>query len=297
MSMLFAIYRYFAFAFFTACNIAICVIAAKIIYIALILKNGSILEIDALLIALGGVGLLFTFPILLIDALRKKSVSRHVWFECLWVGIFCLLQSAGAGVATATMSSFQCLESVSAHGVPTYGTCVESTLILAFTWAAAGNFIIYFLTLLIASLVHQRHNPRVWKAYTSEFPWSSSRRGQSRVPLTPLVLVQAVLNSGRLRCGANSEQPMPSLRLHRSSNPRPSVEKPRWAFSPTHLTPSSAVSPRITTTTRMRRSELPVGATTARTRVSAKRPREPQKRVLRLHRPPSLDLSKISRTW
>lgn len=27
-------------AFFTACNIAICVIAAKIIYIALILKNG-----------------------------------------------------------------------------------------------------------------------------------------------------------------------------------------------------------------------------------------------------------------
>lgn len=198
-------------------------------------------------------------------------------------------------------------------GVPTYGTCVESTLILAFTWAAAGNcalsaiqvpstrslltVIIYFLTLLIASLVHQRHNPRVWKAYTSEFPWSSSRRGQSRVPLTPLVLVQAVLNSGRLRCGANSEQPMPSLRLHRSSNPRPSVEKPRWAFSPTHLTPSSAVSPRITTTTRMRRSELPVGATTARTRVSAKRPREPQKRVLRLHRPPSLDLSKISRTW
>ncbi|KAI0725973.1 hypothetical protein C8Q72DRAFT_562709 [Fomitopsis betulina] len=137
MSTLFAIYRYFSFAFFTACNIAICVIAAKTIYIALILKNGSILEIDALLIALGGVGLLLTFPILLIDVLRNKSVCRHVWFECLWVGIFCLLQSAGAGVATATMSSFKCLERVSTQGVPTYGTCVESTLILAFTWAAA----------------------------------------------------------------------------------------------------------------------------------------------------------------
>ena len=30
---------------------------------------------------------------LLVDVLRKKSVTRHVWFECLWVGIFCLLQS------------------------------------------------------------------------------------------------------------------------------------------------------------------------------------------------------------
>lgn len=166
---------------------------------------------------------------------------------------------------------------------------------------------IYDLTLLIASLVHQQNSPRVWKAYTSEFPWFTSHRRQGRTPPTPLLLVQAVLNSGRLRCGANGVQPMPSLRLHRSSNPRPSVERPR-AFSPTHLTPSSAVSPRIATTTRIRRSELPVDATTTRirrselpvgatTRVPAKRSPEPQKRVLRLHRPPSLDLSRISRTW
>ena len=199
-------------------------------------------------------------------------------------------------------------------GVPTYGTCVESTLILAFTWAAASNctspvmhvppacslctVMVYFLALLIASLAHQRHSPRVWKTYTSEFPWFTSHREQGRTAPTPLVLVQAVLNSGRLRRGADGEQPIPSLRVHRSATPRPSVEKPR-AFSPSHLTPSSAVSvsPRIATTTRMRRSELPIGATTARTRVPAKRPREPQKRVLRLHRPPSLDLSKISRTW
>lgn len=49
-------------------------------------------------------------------------MSRESIYACV------MDQSALSGVLTCH-----------SEGVPTYGTCVESTLILAFTWAAAGN--------------------------------------------------------------------------------------------------------------------------------------------------------------
>lgn len=77
------------------------------VYLMLLIAD---VEVDAFLIALSCVGLIFMLPMcvlaypcvlcyvtemghsLFIDAMRKESVVRHVWFECFWIGIFCLMQ-------------------------------------------------------------------------------------------------------------------------------------------------------------------------------------------------------------
>lgn len=61
--------------------------------------------------------------------MRKESVVRHVWFECFWIGIFCLMQlgaylrvlarflsdspTACAGVVTLTMPNAECVVQLS----------------------------------------------------------------------------------------------------------------------------------------------------------------------------------------
>ncbi|KZT65199.1 hypothetical protein DAEQUDRAFT_769051 [Daedalea quercina L-15889] len=307
MNIAFAIYRYFVFAVFTACNIGTCVVAAKIIYIALILRDGSIVEIDALLIALASVGLAFMLPVLVMDILRKNSVIRHVWFECLWIGIFCIMQLASAGVVTVTMSGFECIASISRKGVITFRPCAVATLMIAFTWAAAANF--YVLVLTIITLLHKRDNPLIWSACVAQYPWFTARREPRKEQPASLLLVQSVLNSGQLRLSRHDIDPekqatAASLRVPpMTATPRRrSVQKsPRSSgFSPRRFVLSTGVSlssPRTATGDRIRRTELPAGAAIGRAHVPMKRPREPQKRISRLHRPPSLDLSRIGRSW
>ena len=47
--------------------------------------------IDAYLIAIGAAGILWMFPVMFLDQLRKNALVSRVWFECVWVGLFWLL--------------------------------------------------------------------------------------------------------------------------------------------------------------------------------------------------------------
>ncbi|KAF9821387.1 hypothetical protein IEO21_00633 [Rhodonia placenta] len=92
MNTIFTAYRYFVFVLFIVCNIVLCSVSAWNLSIALAVQFTTSIEVDAVAIAMGAVGLVFILPILFIDVLRKQSVTRHVWFECLWVGVFALLE-------------------------------------------------------------------------------------------------------------------------------------------------------------------------------------------------------------
>ncbi|KZT68209.1 hypothetical protein DAEQUDRAFT_344675 [Daedalea quercina L-15889] len=279
MSKAFAVYRYFVFA---------------------------TIEVDTFLIALSSVGLAFVFPILIVDAMRKESVVRHVWFECFWVGIFCLIQLASAGVVTITMSGIECV-TYDKNGILTLGPCVDSQILMAFTWAAAADFLLYLLALTAIAFIHQRDDPLIWKAYVSQYSWFATRRSLGSEPPTPSLPVQSVPKSGQSEFSNRmvatrrdtdpEKQPVNSLQVPpMSSAPRrPSIEKSQPTFTPRQLqlSASAPLSPKTAKAIQSRRVEQPVGAVN-RTYVPATRPREPKKKVLRLHRPPSLDLSRIT---
>ncbi|KAH9934653.1 uncharacterized protein B0H18DRAFT_977564 [Fomitopsis serialis] len=309
MSQVFAVYRYFVFALFIACNIGILVVAARGIPLALALGDGSMVEVDAFLLALGSVGLAFTFPILLVDALRKQTVIRHVWFECFWVGIFCLLQLSSAGVVTLTVSGVDsCVVGMTKKGRIVLGPCVDSPLLMAFTWAAAADCLVYLLALTVIAFIHQRDDPLIWKAYVSQYSWFAVRRSLGSEPPTPSLPVQSVPKSGqsefsnrmvavRRDTDPEKQAPATSLLAPPQSARRPGLEKsqksPSWAPRQLQLSASVPLSPKTAKAIQSRRAETPPGVPVNRTYVPATRPRE-SKKVLRLHRPPSLDLSRIS---
>ncbi|KAH9842685.1 uncharacterized protein C8Q71DRAFT_215290 [Rhodofomes roseus] len=310
MNKVFAVYRYFVFALFIACNIGILVVAAKDISLSFTSSDGF--EVDALLIALGSVGLVFTLPVLLVDALRKETVVRHVWFECFWVGLFCLLQLSSAGVVTLTMSGMGECALYQKNGVTVIGSCdySTSTLLMAFTWAAAADLLLYLLTVTVIAILHQQDDPLVWKAYVSQYSWFAVRHSLGSEPPTPSLPVQSVPKSGQSefsnrmvapRRDTDPEKQAPaSLQVPpQTSLPRrPSLEKsqrsPTWTPRQLQLSASVPLSPKTAKAIHSRRVESPAGAPVNRTYVPATRPRESTKKVLRLHRPPSLDLSRIT---
>ncbi|PSR94090.1 hypothetical protein PHLCEN_2v4518 [Hermanssonia centrifuga] len=70
-------------------------------------ETGHNQQIDAYLIFLGILGVIYIIPIAAVDILRKNAVPNRVWFECLWVGVFWVLE-LGASAVTANASNSAC---------------------------------------------------------------------------------------------------------------------------------------------------------------------------------------------
>ena len=59
--------------------------------VAVLTRHDVSAFIDAYLIAIGAAGILWMFPVMFLDQLRKNALVSRVWFECVWVGLFWLL--------------------------------------------------------------------------------------------------------------------------------------------------------------------------------------------------------------
>ena len=57
---------------------------------AVLIRCEFLAFIDAYLIAIGAAGILWMFPVMFLDQLRKNALVSRVWFECVWVGLFWL---------------------------------------------------------------------------------------------------------------------------------------------------------------------------------------------------------------
>ncbi|KZT11254.1 uncharacterized protein LAESUDRAFT_720461 [Laetiporus sulphureus 93-53] len=337
MNKLFASYRYFVFVLFVICNAVICAVAAWNLSLALDIQFHSWIEVDALLVSAAATALLFIFTFMFVDVLCKQSAMRHVWVECLWVGLFGVLELACAAAVTTTTSDSKCV-TADEDGQITEGPCTTSSLMVGFTWAAATDMLMYFAVLAVIALLHQRNDPLIWQSSTLDYSWFALRSSLPSAPSSPT----RALPGNPSKSSRGSPPPYPTEFGRRMfANPPPDLEKQdlerneaaapmpasvalyrmqsqtarpfpakRASWQPRQLQLSANV-PLPTTT-----APTPKPLRTAPVETVAPSPspspppesdsgsepstpatplgRPHKKRVLRLHRPPPLDLSRIS---
>jgi len=172
--------RYSVFALFLVCNAIICSVAVW--NLSLARAAGLDSQVDIYLAVLGALGVLFILPIFCIDIFRKNALPGRVWFECTWVGVFWMLELAGASAATATLPGLLCASNV--KGL-TSDACTSSTVLMTFTWLCAFCLLLYLIGLSICAIVHQEDDAKIWHASVRFFPWFGTKARLGSAPPTP----------------------------------------------------------------------------------------------------------------
>ncbi|KAI0709422.1 hypothetical protein C8Q76DRAFT_814101 [Earliella scabrosa] len=226
-------YRYSAFALFTLCNAVICCVSVWNLVLAQ--SIGLFPQIDAFLIASSAFGILYIFPVMCIDLLRKNALLGRVWFEASWVGLFWVLNLAGASAVTATLPDMMC-NFGAAFFIP--GSCSTTRVLQAFTWINTVVLLAYFSLVMVSAILHMKDDSQIWGANTRTYPWFQVREqlhsakpspvrttwSKAPLPVTPQIRVSSDFGerSSALRTStfSMSEKPQPSPNPLLSAAPR-----------------------------------------------------------------------------
>jgi hypothetical protein len=167
-------YRKALFALFLVSNAIIASIAVW--YNSLSETSGRDQHIGAYLIFLGVFAIAFIIPIIAIDILRRNAVPSRVWFECVWVGFFWVLELAGASAITASSSgSLTCQAGDSA--------CTSSKVLIAFTWLCTITLLVHLLALPVFAVLQEDRS--VWQTGVRHYPWFATRSVLQSQPSSP----------------------------------------------------------------------------------------------------------------
>lgn len=172
--------RYAFFALFVIFNAVICTAAVWNFGIAKLL--GRALAADVYLAIMSAFAMIFFFVITLVEMMRQDAVTTRVWFECLWVGVFCLLELGGAVTITAIGPPMLCEESLSATA---NNACTSTRVVMAFTWLCTLFSLGYLLVLSIAAFICSRDDPSVWDAAVRRYRWQDMCREIKSCPNSP----------------------------------------------------------------------------------------------------------------
>ncbi|GJE95203.1 hypothetical protein PsYK624_113840 [Phanerochaete sordida] len=239
-------YRYVLFVFFVICNAIICSVAVW--NHGLPEVTGHDFQIDAYLIFLGALGVVFIIPTVAIDLFRRHAVPSRVWFECLWVGIFCLMELAGAAALTANQSNMSCSSAAN-----TMDVCTSSLVMLAFGWLITVMLLVYLLALTLSAILHHDDGVPVWQTSVRFFPWFATRASLASAPASPTRQWKKPLQLSteprpQMR-QAVLEQPArpvpraePSYEPSRPAPPPPRVQPPLVSAEPASLYPATLKS-------------------------------------------------------
>ncbi|TFL07025.1 hypothetical protein BDV98DRAFT_557128 [Pterulicium gracile] len=163
--------------------IRICFFAWQVIANAIICSVGvwqlsttSGLAIDKYLIFLGAFSLVFVFGIIFIELLVDNPITSRLWFELLWVGIFSVMQLAGA-VALCVKHESLCKVDALA--------CQSSQVLLAFIWICFMTLASYTILLAFPAYRCQASDSRVWNHPVNRFRWSNQRKCRLHSPSSP----------------------------------------------------------------------------------------------------------------
>ncbi|KDQ60721.1 hypothetical protein JAAARDRAFT_559769 [Jaapia argillacea MUCL 33604] len=188
------------FGLFIVCNAIICSVAVWHLSLAQAVGYNLILaQIDTFLIFLGAFALAFIFTIIFVNLARRRAVTSHVWFECLWVGLFWVMELAGAAALTAIFPNIMCdaqVESLARQ------SCTSSKVLLAFSWIctivgkaqsrhyiwfadASTTVLLYFIILVVSAIIHHQQNTHVWHSRVWDFPWFASHLSLKNLPELP----------------------------------------------------------------------------------------------------------------
>ncbi|EAU88613.1 hypothetical protein CC1G_04319 [Coprinopsis cinerea okayama7 len=176
--------RYFTFGLFVICNV---IIATSAIWNLSLINGwdaGRDLSLarhsDGYSIFVGCAGLLLIFPILFCEISTKDIFLTKLWFELVWVGLFCTLGLVGAALATAVGADHLCQAMIS--GIGNRPGCISSRLLQGSSWTCSLLLLVYFVLLTIFTLLKVNEDPTVWYCYARKFPWGD---GLFELPNSP----------------------------------------------------------------------------------------------------------------
>ncbi|KAH9945988.1 uncharacterized protein BXZ73DRAFT_95500 [Epithele typhae] len=201
--------RYVAFALFTLCNAVICCVLYGI---SSLRKNWTCI----VRVSLPAFGILYIFPVMYIDLLRKNALVSRVWFEATWVGVFWVLNLVGALLTTMQLPRLLCNFATDLL-IP--GSCLTTRVIQIAGWAGVANLLVYFIILMVFASFTLRQSLNSPVQPTMRTTWSnpSASTPQIRVhnekPSRVGTLRSAALKSSALRSAAMGSSTMKSSNL------------------------------------------------------------------------------------
>jgi hypothetical protein len=160
--------RYFVFGIFVISNAIITSVAVWNLSIVELITDVVAKEISSYLIFLGALGLVVIFTVLFFDLYGKNVFLCKVWFELLWVGLFAIIELAGAAAITAQSNSQTCSSNLS------ISPCASTQVLQAFTWICAILLFGYVALLFVATIVKYRDDHTIWHCTVRDFPWVNS---------------------------------------------------------------------------------------------------------------------------
>jgi len=198
--------RFFTFGFFIVCNTILCSVG---VWNLSLVQTKSVYnaQIAAYMIFLGAFGLVWIFPLIFIDLLRRNAFTSRIWVEMIWVTVFWIMELSGAAALSAIVPNNQCLPR---QGSTAANVCLSGKVLLGFAWVITLILLAYMITLAVYVVMHQTTDPNVWNETVREYPWFSTCSTLSSCPPSPI---------------ADKGPGVPSLK-----HPRP-----RAAFNPAEL--------------------------------------------------------------
>jgi hypothetical protein len=149
--------RYALFAAFVICNAITCSVAVW--NLSLAQTGGQNMGVDAFIILVGAVALIFIFSIIILEVILKNTVVGRVWFESAWVGFFFVLEFCASISLAAIGPGVMC--TVKMMEIDT-GSCVSTRVLLVFDWICTLLLLGYLILLTASAHMNQKENPQVW---------------------------------------------------------------------------------------------------------------------------------------
>jgi len=108
----------------------------------------------------------------LIELARRDPVTGRVWFECIWVAIFAVLEFCAAVALSAMGPGVMCSAEVTEF---VRDSCASTRVVLAFSWICTVVLFGYLVALTLSAYLHKNENPEIWSCNVRRFEWGGSR--------------------------------------------------------------------------------------------------------------------------
>lgn len=137
--------------------------------------------LDGYLVSLSFLTIIFVFIVIGVELCRKGALTSRIWFEFLWIVVTFLCYLGGAIAITVLIPREICQNSQPVRGTNANRhqgamkmACMASTAVIVLTWITASLYLLYFIALLVYTLIRSRRESWVWGSSVIDAPKRSS---------------------------------------------------------------------------------------------------------------------------
>lgn len=124
---------------------------------------GMIQGIDTYLLILSIVNMVFLFPVIGIELVRRGALTSKIWFELLWNVLFLLAFLGGAVVATLNYPDTMCSKAGTGEG-----SCLTAIILIAIAWMTTSLYLIYLISLVVYTFSQAKHTHNIWSSSVAD---------------------------------------------------------------------------------------------------------------------------------